>query len=267
METSIGLFLRGGLGNQLFQIFTLISKALDINKDFYIVCDTTDKRPLCRNIFNSIIDKIHTNNFNIDFDDPNIYNEEIYREYSIIPKNKSFIIGHFENPKYFNHNRNKIINILKLNELQFKYKFEFKKAIAIHFRFEDFIDELKVQKPSFYINAINKLKEEIKDDFYNYKFIIFSSKGKDDDYLTDNYIKEINENLEIPIDFIKFKDLYSTIETEEEFLYMSNCNYFIIPNSTFSWFAYYLSPFDNKKAIGTSNMKNLKLDTFIIMEE
>lgn len=272
MENSIGLLLRGGLGNQLFQTFTLISKAIDTNKDFYILHDASDKRPLYRNLFTHIINKINSGYFNISPNENGIYYEKISRIYSEIPDDTKFLIGHFESPLYFNHNKNKIIEILKLNELQFKYKFDFKKIIAIHFRFEDCINAGYVQKPSFYINAINKLQEEIKDDFYNYKFVIFSSKGENDNYLTDKYIENINKNLNKPIDFIKFKDLYPNIETDEEFLYMSNCNYFINPASTFSWFAYYLSPFNDKKAIVSnlwSNKKNFELNEvegFIIID-
>ncbi len=262
MENSIGLLLRGGLGNQLFQVFTLISKAIDTNKDFYILHDTGDKRQLNVKLFSYILDKIKSNCFNISSNQNGIYHEKESRKYSEIPNDTKFLIGHYESQLYFNHNKNKIIEILKLNELQFKCKFNFKKIIAIHFRFEDCITAGYVQKPIFYINAINKLQEEIKDDFYNYKFIIFSSKGEQDDYLTDKYIENINNNLDKSIDFIKFKDLYPNIETEEEFLYMSNCNYFIIPASTFSWFAYYLSPFDNKKAIVSNkwfNMNDIEL--------
>ena len=249
MENSIGLLLRGGLGNQLFKIFTLISKAIDTNKEFYILHDMGDKRQLNKLLFSFIMEKIKSNFFNISSNENHIYHEIHSRIYSTIPNDTKFLIGHYESHLYFNHNRNKIIEALKLNELQFKYKFNFKKIIAIHFRFEDCIANGYVQKPIFFINALKKLQEEIKEDFYNYKFIIFSSKGEKDDYLTDKYIENINKNLDKSIDFIKFKDLYPNAETEEEFLYMSNCNYFIIPASTFSWFAYYLSPFDNKKAI------------------
>ncbi len=272
MENSIGLLLKAGLGNQLFQVFTLISKSIDTNRDFYILYDINNKRTLSKTLFSAIINKITNNNYNISSNHIGVYNEEIPRKYSLIPDNTLFLIGHFESPKYFNHNKNKIIQFLKLNELQYKYKFNFKKTVAIHFRFEDCITAGYVHKPSFYINALNKLEEEIKEDFNNYKFVIFSSKGENDDYLTDKYIENINKNLNNPIDFIKFKDLYPNIETEEEFLYMSNCNYFIIPASTFSWFAYYLSPFDNKKAIVSntwSNMKNLELNElegFIIID-
>jgi len=258
MNNPIGILLKGGLGNQLFQIFTLLSTAIDNNKDYYILHNKNDKRELYKNLYLPIINKITSNYYNISENDENIYLEKKSREYSKIPENKSFLIGHFESPKYFNHNKNKIINILKLNELQFKYKFNFKKIIAIHFRFEDCINVGYIEKPLYYINALNILKEELKEDYYNYKFIIFSSNGVNDSYLTEMYLKEINENLEKPIDFILFKNLYPNVSTEEEFLYMSNSNYFIISASTFSWFAYYLCPYNDKKIIISNEWFNEK---------
>ena len=44
-----------------------------------------------------------------------------------------------------------------VTELQNKYKFPFKKIIAIHFRFEDNITQKFVQKPSYYIKVLNLL--------------------------------------------------------------------------------------------------------------
>ena len=49
------------------------------------------------------------------------------------------------------------------------------------------------------------------------------------------------------ISLIKFTDLYPNITSEEEFLYMSNCNYFITNISTFCWFAFYLSNYNHKR--------------------
>lgn len=260
MDNSIGLLLKGGLGNQLFQIFTLISKAIDTNKDFYILHDNRDKRPLYSFLFKSIIDKIQINYYNIS-NNPDVYNEEIGRVYKRIPDNAIFINGYFESPLYFNHNKNKIIDILQLNQMQFKYKFDFKKIICIHFRFEDILYNTEyIEKPIYFINALNVLKDEIKDDFYNYNFVIFSTRGEKDDILTDIYIKEINEGLETPINFIKFTQLYPNTTTEEEFIYMSNCDYFIISSSTFSWFAYYISPFENKKIIMSEVWREAKKD-------
>lgn len=267
-NNKIGNHLRGGLGNQLFQIFTLISKAIDTNRDFYILHDASDKRPLYKQLYMAIIDKISSGYYHFNYNDPAIYSEKISRKYSEIPDNCSFLLGHYENSQYFHNNRDKIIKLLKFDEMQEKYKFEFnEKTIAIHFRFEDYIHLHLVQKPDYFIRALQKLKEELKEDFYNHKFIIFSSKGENDNYLTDKYIENINKNLESPIDFIKFADLYPNATTEEEFIYMSNCNHFIKPNSTFSWFAFYISPHINKKAIVPNNLEMYDgIDGFIIIE-
>lgn len=253
MDNQIVNHLRGGLGNQLFQVFTLISKALDSNRDFYIIHDATDKRPLYTKIFTAILDKITSGYFHFELCKSHIYHEEIPKKYSPIPDSASILIGHYESHLYFDHNKDKIIKLLKIDEMQSQYKFNFDKTIAIHFRFEDDIAQGKIQKPTYFINAFHKLKGELNDDFYNYKFVVFSSKGEQDDYLTDKYIEHINKNLDIPIELLKFKDLYPNAITEEEFIYMSNCNHFIKPNSTFSWFAFYLCPHMNKKAVVPNN--------------
>ncbi len=261
MENSIGHYLRGGLGNQLFQVFTLISKSIDINKDFYILHDINDKRPLYELIFFNIRDKITQGAFHINYNQPNYYYEKNNRSFDEIPDDIIFIGGHFENHLYFDHNRDKIISKLKINELQTKYKFNFKKIIAIHFRFEDNIDANYIQHPNHYINCLNILKDELKEDFYNHKFIIFTTKGNNDDYLTDRYIYHINVGLETPIEFLKFKDLYPNIKTEEEFIYLSNCNHIISSLSTFSWFAYYLSNYNDKRLF-ISNSQNTNYNFF-----
>ena len=249
----IGNHIRGGMGNQLFQVFTLISKALDTNRDFYIIHDATDKRPLYNKIFTAILDKITSGNFHFDLCKSYIHNEENPLKYSPIPDSASILIGYYVSHLYFDHNKDKIIKLLKLDEMQSQYKFNFEKTIAIHFRFEDYIAQGQIQKPTYFINALHKLKGELKDDFYNYKFVVFSSKAEQDDYLTNKYIEHINKNLDIPIELLKFKDLYPNAITDEEFIYMSNCNHFIKPNSTFSWFAFYLCPHMNKKAVVPNN--------------
>ncbi len=38
---------------------------------------------------------------------------------------------------------------------------------------------------------------------------------------------------------------------------MSNCNYFINPGSTFSWFAFYISPYNDKKTIISNTFMNM----------
>ena len=245
MNNPIGICLKGGIGNQLFQVFTLISKAIETNRDFYILFDKSDKRQLSEFIFFNIKDKIQSGVFNLNFNEPNYYNQMTFRKYQEIPDDCDFISGHFEHPNYFNHNKTKIIQLLKLNELQNKYKFPFKKIIAIHFRFEDNIKQNFVQKPSYYIKVLNLLKEELKEDFYNHKFIIFRTNGEYDEKLSNIYIDIINSQLDISL--IKFTDLYPNITSEEEFLYMSNCNYFITTISTFCWFAFYLSNYNHKR--------------------
>lgn len=266
MNNSIGIRLKGGLGNQLFQSFTLISKAIDTNKDFYIFHDINDKRPLYNLLFLNIKDKIKPGYYNLNFNYPNLYIEKRGRKFDEIPNDINFIEGYFEHYKYFDHNKIKIIKLLKLNELQEKYKFPFKKIIAIHFRFEDFLTNNNyIATPSYYIKCLNILKDELKEDFYNHKLIIFNTKGEYDERLTDEFIKKINLELENPLEFIKFSNLYPNVNTEEEFFYMSNCNYFITNISTFCWFAFYLSNYNQKRLFTILDEEFMQIDGITIL--
>jgi hypothetical protein len=266
MNNSIGLELKGGLGNQLFQTFTLISKAIDTNKDFYILHRIDNKRPLYKFIFFNIIDKITSENYNINYNFPHFYIEKKVCKFDEIPNDSLFIGGYFKHYKYFDHNKIEIIKLLKLNELQEKYKFPFKKIIAIHLRFEDIIiNNNNIATPSYYIKCLNILKDELKEDFYNHKLIIFNTKGEYDERLTDEFIKKINLELENPLEFIKFSNLYPNVNTEEEFFYMSNCNYFITNISTFCWFAFYLSNYNQKRLFTILDEEFMKMDGITIL--
>lgn len=255
MNNIIGVNFCGGLGNKLFKIFTLISKAIDTNRDF-ILYHRNEKgtRPLYDKIFTEVKDKI----YEIEDDEylklENIHIEEINGIYKEIPDYYRVLDGFYQNSNYFNHNREKIIKYLKIDEMQLKNKFNFEKIIAIHFRFEDYINLCAVLTPEYYLNALDRLYKEIGEDFFNYTFIIFSSKGKNDNYLTDKYINYIKKYLKRPINITKFSDLYPNIDTSDEFIYMTNCNYYIVADSTFSWFAFYLCNYKNKKAIAPNHL-------------
>jgi len=255
MDNKIAINFCGGLGNKLFKCFTVISNAIDSNRDFiFYYIKNKCHRPLYDKMFQNVKDKI----YEIDNDEysklENIHMEKRVGVYEDISTHFTVLDGYYQHSSYFNHNREKIIKYLKIDEMKAKNKFDFDKIIAIHFRFQDYIQLLGVLTPEYYINALNKLYQELGDDFYNYKFIVFSSQGENDDYLTNKYINCITRYLKKPIDIIKFCDLYPNIDTCDEFIYMSNCNYFIIPDSTFSWFAFYLCDYENKLAIAPNRL-------------
>ena len=142
--------------------------------------------------------------------------------------------------KYFVNNEKIIIDDLQIRDNQNKYKLNLFKAIALHYNSDlSFV---------YYIKAIRYLKQTL-NDFDEYTFVIFGEKANDD------FIKDINLNLDKPFNYIKIYERYENIKDYEEFLYMSSCQHFIIANSTFSWFAAYLYRYKNKIVIHPTRKK------------
>jgi hypothetical protein len=240
-----GVHFIGGLGNQLFQFFAGMSQAIDKNKNLVIYLVESGRKFYFDMIFKKFIYNIKNINIINNINKNEIYDEitdeknDIYRE---IPKNTSIIKGYFQSYKYFIHNYDKIIDILEIKNLQKKYTIPFEKTIAIHFRIGDY---LKIQhayhilQTYYYLNAINELKTKI-DDINEYTFVIFSEKCNDE--IINKYLEIMN----LPFKFVKIYDIFPNIDDDEELIYMSNCDHFIIANSTFSWWGAYLSNNKNK---------------------
>ena len=235
---SLCIVLDAGLGNQLFSIFAGISKAIDENRDFTVYpIYNTFRKFFFTNFLKSLLFKVNPN--------PQVRENEIYNEpyfhYSPIPNNCKIIKGYFQSPKYFDHNKHRIIKTLEIDKYLNKNKFDFK-TVGIHLRFGDFTfnqGNHLVMKPPYYIDAISKVLEKLGDDYSNYKFIIFGE--KDDNDIIDDYKNILNQFFNNKIEFIKFYDLYKNLNNYEELCYMSSCYHIVISNSTFSWWGAYLS--------------------------
>lgn len=258
---SICVIIDGGLGNQLFMIFTCISKAIDENKDFTIfpIYNNSIRSYYFTSILKTLLFKVA----------PNIPANEIYKEpsftYNPIPDNTKVIRGYFQSPKYFNHNRNEIMNMLDFNIFKERFNINFK-AVAIHFRFGDMSfnqGNHAILKIDYYIKALTTLLNKINKN--EYRFIIFGEKN--DDEIINDYISKLNNNFDIK--FEKFYEIYKDINDWKELFYMSSCEHFIIANSTFSWFGAYLSNNPRKEVLyptewfGINNQGNSLNDLFL----
>lgn len=251
------IYIEGGLGNQLFMIFTGISKAKDENREYLLYINEKNDRHY---YFNDLLKILYANviNYNnIQLTIQSVYNEPKFC-YNEIPNNVDMIKGYFQSHKYFNKNALSIINDLKINEIANDYKINFK-SIALHFRLGDYVGKepfYRILPFVYYVKAIEYLRSNLID-FDDYTFLIFGEKA--DDNMINDFITQINFNVSKPIEYIKIYKRYPDIKDYEEFLYMSSCNHIIIANSTFSWFSAYLSNFmdnnDNRIIICPSKCK------------
>lgn len=240
---AIYVLVVGGLGNQLFTIFTGIAYFLEHKVPFKLVsCEK--RRPFYYNTFLSNLKKFVTEQSwqmrSIKrYVEPNFH-------YDKIPYNDNFILqGYWQSHRYFKDQLDNILRLtgigVKKTEIKNKYPDYKENSVSIHFRIGDYIsypEHHNILNLSYYINALDKLLEidNTIDDV-----IIFGEKC-DDETLLDrlNILKDTFNQL-------KFHVIDHNIVDYEQMMIMSNCKYNIIANSSFSLMAAYLNRNEDKK--------------------
>ena len=255
--TKLNIKLRGRLGNQLYQIMTGLSYAINNNISFDNIYITNYKNINDSNIFQSISflfkQPTNTKSFTIkDCNDLGYYNLPFQKCDQII------MDGYFQSYLFFEKNFEQLKSILNIKLLQNKVKDEFLHLIneadaTIHFRIGDYV-KCKNSHPilsiDYYVNAINKLNTinpECK------KFLIFYEP---------NDHKIIKQKLNILMNKFKnheFMMIDNQIEDWKQMLIMSLIKNNIIANSTFSWWSAYLNINNNNTVIYPSIWFGLKI--------
>ena len=249
----ISIKLMGGLGNQLFQIFTLIACSLEYkypfvlpsNKGDLLSCvDKKSKRPLYWDNFLSSLKpftkelKHRPDRFERDFH---------YTKLNNLKENNR-LLGYFQSHLYFEDYYDQTIRFIRLNEskklVREKYNYYFNNTtISIHFRIGDYTkaQETHLILPLDYYkksirNILNKLDN-------NEKITIMCFGEEIDDTIIENNISILKNEFKN----IEFKKIDYEIVDWEQILIMSICDHNIIANSSFSWWAAYFN--DNKDKI------------------
>jgi len=244
--------LKGGIGNQLFQISTTHALALE-NNDIAVFdfekCYTPMQGFKATKYKDNIFKNIKTTQ--------NFIHDTIYTEhkhsYNKIPYSHNILLdGYFQSELYF---KNKILNLYDLS-----YKIEEinqflnnipRPIISMHIRRGDYLPYshiVNILNNEYYNNAIKFFDD-------SYSFLCVS-----DDK---NYIKE---------NFCDIKNLYFSPFDDEliELILMSMCDHNIISNSTFGWWGAYLNKNENKKVIAPKKWFTndaLKIDDMDIVPE
>jgi hypothetical protein len=232
-------YIRGGLGNQLFQIaatynFALKHKYKLILQDVYNVGDrVTYYNNLLKNLSpfkGNINGKWYTENDEFKFVDiPNLESDMI-------------ICGFFHSEKFFKENEKKVRKLFKLpNDLEIfvqnkkkEYKLDDEILIGIHIRRTDFLliqEYQPVQMKEYFENAKKYIEEKLG---FKPTYI----------YITDDK-KWTNENFEL----INKDKIIDFPNDYEEFSFLRNCHHYIISNSTFSWWGAWLSDLCKDKIV------------------
>jgi hypothetical protein len=232
--------LNGGLGNQLFMLFTGLSIATDlkINNTLITSFDRSKRFPMCEStLFSFKIDTIEK----IPLKQLVIIKEKTFKFEELVVNNGfNYIIdaensGYFQSYKYFWKNKSEIKKQICISE-QIKNNIMKivnnigKKIMGIHIRLTDYtyFKNYHFNLPSIYYD--NSLQNF---DIDEYQIILFS----DDVDTAQKFISKINELNNKKI--ILARDLCKN--DYEEFLLLSYCDVIIGANSTYSLWASYIN--------------------------
>jgi hypothetical protein len=245
--------LQGGLGNQMFQ-YAFGKNISDItNRKLILDLSFLNRRDLgpdfvYRNydldIFN--LENVSVVNFYdgdydliIDNFNPNSTMDSINLNIKDILQNSSdtiYLDGYWSSPLYFN----KIDFTFNESCLTYSndllFDIQNTNSVMLNIRRADFLnnDFHGTYGKDYILKGINKLKSN----FSDLKFFIFS----DDIEWCKNNLSDIPNSIIVTHEH-KGNKFYNYL------LLMSECKHFIIPNSTFAWWAAYLSKNKNKKVL------------------
>ena len=165
------------------------------------------------------------------------------------------LVGYFQSPKYFEKHKDVIIKELTVRSPLKKANIELSNniskcnSVCLHIRRGDYIGSIhQICDNDYYYSAMKKINSMVS----NAIFYVFS-----DD------IRWVKENMNFVGYSVIFMDKNNSNYEELKLMYM--CNHFIISNSSFSWWAQYLSENKNKIVIAPDrwfNDKNKKTDLY-----
>ena len=251
--------LMGGLGNQLFQIFAVISYAIKRNQDFQFINREKlgeDTNTVRYTYWHSFLSKLKNCLFD-EYPDFNfVFREEGYR-YRVIPSHLTYpntdtmIFGYFQSYKYFQQNYKLIcliLDIFEKRELVLQecvsknlIKIEnLEKTISLHFRIGDYA-KAPLCHPLMSYDYYKKSLSYILNNIDYFPRVLYFC--EEDDFETVN-----NIILKLKHDYpqIIFDRASNQLDDWKQLLLMSSCKHNIIANSTFSWWGAYFNSYEDK---------------------
>lgn len=224
--------IMGGLGNQLFMIANTYAYSLKYNFNFCLENKKDcDNRPVYYHNLLINLQKYITEIL------PNYVYREPYFHYLEIPKIDSNLglFGYYQSEKYFREYKNEIKTLFQIPQHLNNFIFEKDGVnVAIHIRRTDYLKNLDyhpVQTKEYYEDAKQIIQDKLG---FRPTYLYFSD---DKQWVKDNFIFENKDRI------IELEHDY------EEFIAMQSCDHFIIANSSFSWWASWLSNYENKIVI------------------
>lgn len=235
----ISVAFAGGLGNQMFQIFTVLAHmfkhgyVLGLENKTNIDGFTTKRTVYWDSIFKNL--KCFCN--------PSTTSLEIYREpafhYIEIPKKDNIkLYGYYQSPKYFDEYKCHILALLGIKEMIESLRNTAvgrlaEGTIGMHFRYGDYVNNENFHcllKGEYYVNALEHILMNDTVDTVTYIC-------EDHDLERVESIIKLLKTHNPTVIFQRCK----TIEDQDEMLLFSLCKHHVLANSTFGWWGAYLS--------------------------
>lgn len=270
--------LVGGLGNQLFQIFTTIAYALEHNCPFIFLnqfqLNTGSNGETIRySYWTTFLSALRV------FLRENISGFELYKEPEFtynklsldnINNNNIVLLGYFQSYKYFEKYKETISRLIKIPTLKVDLLVRLKSqniisninlnnTISMHFRLGDYKllpDQYVILPLSYYRNALATIINNTTNTTNNTSNTNNNNKKTVLYFCEQSELTEVNNMISILKNEFNSNLEFVTIANKqlldwEEMLLMSCCQYNIIANSSFSWWGAYL----NSNNTNTNNNK------------
>lgn len=255
----ISCHLMGGLGNQLFQIFTTIAYGMQTGRAVVLPHSEQLKSGTIRNTYwNNFLhaienthtvantNNIHTNHTVLRF--PAV--REAGFTYTPIPNvsNSEFLLyGYFQSYKYFDYLKDRLFKLIDLdthqNAVIRKTALELfsnleRRNVSMHFRIGDYKkiqDCHPLMTYEYYEKALKHIVEQYPSNQYQVLYFHEEVDTEDVDIIVN---KLRNHPAFLDISFVRVQH---NLDDWEQMLLMSCCNHNIIANSTFSWWGAYFN--------------------------
>ena len=246
--------LMGGLGNQLFQIFTTISLSIKTTNSFIFSNTETLDNGKRHTYWDTILFRLKPF-LRPFFHKMNILKEQGF-EYNNIQLHNlmgadTCLYGYFQSYKYFDDTFDSIYSMLQIEKQKetlirnpiFTNDKEnsLENTISIHFRLGDYkgLSHIyPILERSYYETAINLIIKQTGNTDFTILFFC-----EDDDLLD---VLQIVDLLKTQFNMCEFIRCPENLKDWQQLLLMSCCRHNVIANSTFSWWGAYLNTHKDK---------------------
>jgi hypothetical protein len=255
----ISCYLMGGLGNQLFQIFTTIAYGIRSQRKIVLpyseTLTTGKERPTYWNSFlNKLI--IFTTQIQTNYSPYTFlrYNEQNFK-YTNIPffeQPEIMLFGYFQSYLYFEQEIDAILSMIQFKKHQDNIRDEFtdvlsgdkeKRLISMHFRLGDYKLNPNchpIMPFEYYYNALSRILLKHMNNMTLCKVLYFCEKEDN------TYVKLVIDKLYACFPHVQFVKVGDDIDDWKQMLLMSCCHDNIIANSSFSWWGGYFNSTPDK---------------------